>query len=181
MGPMPVAKARFLHKEVTFLGIDLSDGLILALKHDDMDTDILSALQFSPSSRRSYPIIIVKPPSEAGDLRQPSDQTPPLAICLLPHYLEMVLPMVEGIVDELSGSAIVLLVNLSQVPSLAEHRSARFSGDLDEFHSVAFRDTFIRLVRRSLDSKFAIIAVDQEDLLGQKNSAFLRRLFFRNS
>lgn len=103
-----------------------------------------------------------------------------MALRLNPPHIESMLPMIEEIFRHLTGPLIIILKSISQLPLRQDLMSYQVAYKPD-YNEIVIAQ-MLKLLRYIINRQnSAVILVDYDATLGQKNSALLQRIFFRNT
>lgn len=97
-------------------------------------------------------------------------------IALLPGSLERIGPMVTYAISAIREPFILWVKNPSQMPAKADYEVIG-SNAVQRAHEEAFEAMIQGLKRMHVMHGLMVVVSDHEEALGQKNSAFLRRIF----
>jgi hypothetical protein len=96
---------------------------------------------------------------------------------LFPQYLEMVFVMLQKMQSYVAGDLFILLINLSFLPCEKELKSHGFIKQYSDLHGEILMNFFEKIKRFQTDNKIRLLIIEQKNILGIKNSAFLERIF----
>lgn len=99
---------------------------------------------------------------------------------LFPQVVERAAPMIGAFIKQIGEPVVLLLENPSRLPSQADF--AITNPHLrQEAHEQAFEAMFENLKRLHVTCGLGVRVSDHEEILGKKNSAFLRRIFLEHN
>lgn len=167
--------------ETCFLGPPLKNNipadctsLLFCLSDNHENNCRVIAAQLKGYVNRSSVVVMVTPWHEPSLVAALKQNNPATILALFPHNLEAIHNMINILIDA-DDNVLIILINLSQIPCNG------YPG-LDEKHYDAiFMSTFERVKRVSSRLNCPLVVVDNLDTMTQRNSAFLRRLFPRNT
>lgn len=159
-----------------FNGQLLKTGLFLLLDGDHDEERLYQLVSMDGLGPKNATIIIMRPEPQIF-LPLTEELKNVAVITLIPNCLEEASPLLKALLSELSGTIVVFLLDISRLPCKKDQKLTAIFYDGNESYDLAFQGFFKELKYMHEKHALTIIALDHEAILGQKNSAFLRRIF----
>jgi hypothetical protein len=150
--------------------------LILSTEGQDTLPMQLSLINSGGYGGQFKSVVIIEPVFEPLLIKEIYLSITKNIIVLTPRDLIDVKKMIN-MLDVLGNNILIITVNLSQLPY--GHKAKL--GFNETQYSLAFCGIYKELKRIALQKSYSLVVLDDFDNLGQRNSAFLRRLFPRNT
>ncbi len=102
--------------------------------------------------------------------------------CLVatPNYLDDVSAIAEHTRAIRFEHVLLIVADISMLPCRKELQWESRAQVCDRHHAREFKKVLASLIKLTADTKFRLVFVDNENTLGKKNDALLRRTFFHN-
>lgn len=141
--------------------------------HGFLDVDVISSgFNIENFLDGKRPTISLEPLAGVGPVGIKAKSQVSLGI----RNLEILMPFVLELIDTYKGLTL-LVINMSQITCHDEHINIKHNFEEQNCHAAMLRNITLKLRELADKGQISVLLFDNRELLGQKNSAHIERLF----